>query len=84
MNAEDDDFTKSTGRSKKRVAKGQNKTAELSNYMEPIVYDQCIDDDDVEFYDCAFEINGSGIKADENGGGRVLPSWSAPGNWKDC
>ncbi|XP_041012179.1 ATP-dependent DNA helicase Q-like 4A [Juglans microcarpa x Juglans regia] len=56
-NAEDDDFTKSTGRSKKRVAKGQNKTAELSNYMEPDVYDQCIDDD-VEFYDCAFEING--------------------------
>lgn len=54
--------------------------------MEPDVYDQCIDDDDVEFYDCAFEINGSGsdIKADENdGGGRVLPSWSTPGNGKD-
>lgn len=48
--------------------------------MEPDVYHQCIDDDDdVEFYDCDFEIGGSDIKADENGGGRVLPSWSVPG-----
>lgn len=66
---EHDDFTRSTGRSKKRVAKEQNKMADISNYI----------DDDQDFYDYDFEMNGSDMKADQNGG-RVLPTWSAPGN----
>lgn len=73
----DADFTKSTGRSKKRVAKGQNKSAELSNYIEPDNCKQSIDDDP-DFYDCDFDINGSEI-TDQNIDGRVLPSWSEPG-----
>jgi bloom syndrome protein len=59
-NPEDDDFTKSTGRSKKRAATAQKKPAD----MEPVCYNQGIDDD-LDFYDCD---------------GRVLPSWSTAGN----
>lgn len=76
-NVEDDDFTRSTGRSKKRVAKEPNKIAEISNYKEPD-YNHCVDDDQ-DFYDYDFEMNGSDMKADQNEG-RVLPPWSAPGN----
>jgi bloom syndrome protein len=77
-NVEDDDFTRSTGRTKKKVAKEPNKIADITNYIEPGYYNHGVDDDQ-DLYDYDFEMNGSDMKANENGG-RVLPPWSAPGN----
>ncbi|KAJ4717333.1 DNA helicase, ATP-dependent [Melia azedarach] len=77
---DDDDFTKSTARSKRRASKNQNKTEEVINYKEPESYNEYIDD--LDFEDCHydFEMNGSATEPDQNNGGRVLPSWSKPGN----
>ncbi|OAY39796.1 ATP-dependent DNA helicase Q-like 4A isoform X1 [Manihot esculenta] len=77
---EEDDFTKSTGRSKKRAAKLQNKDTEVYNARETD-QNQCLDDD-LDFEDSCYdhETNGSAVEADKNGTGRVLPSWSTPGN----
>ncbi|XP_002530679.2 ATP-dependent DNA helicase Q-like 4A isoform X1 [Ricinus communis] len=80
-NAEEaDDFTKSTGRSKKRVAKLQNKDTDIYTSRETN-NSQCLDDD-LDFEDSChdFETNGSAIEAGKNDAGRVLPSWSTPGN----
>ncbi|KAL0013198.1 hypothetical protein SO802_000267 [Lithocarpus litseifolius] len=77
-NFEDDDFSRSTGRSKKRAVMEQKKTAETSNGMKPDSYNQCRDDD-LDFYDYDFEMNDSKTKASSNNG-RVLPLWSAAGN----
>lgn len=77
---EEDDFTKSTGRSKKRAAKLQNKDTEVYNARETD-QNQCLDDD-LDFEDSCYdhETTGSAVEADKNGTGRVLPSWSTPGN----
>ncbi|BFG30236.1 hypothetical protein CerSpe_165100 [Prunus speciosa] len=77
-NFDDDDFTKSTDRSKKRAPKRQNKTIEAYSYAEPD-YPQLIDDE-LDLYDYDFEVNASDMKTNENAGGRVLPQWSTPGN----
>ncbi|KAI5593411.1 hypothetical protein BDE02_03G013400 [Populus trichocarpa] len=42
---EEDEFTKSTGRSKKRTATRQNKGSEVHNSMEPVSCNQFLDDD---------------------------------------
>ncbi|TXG64063.1 hypothetical protein EZV62_011057 [Acer yangbiense] len=76
----DDDYTKSTARSKKRIAKIQNQNAEVLHSKEPEVYSECLDDVDFDDYNYNFEINGSAVKGDQNSGGRVLPPWSTSGN----
>ena len=40
---EDDEFTRSTGRSKKRIATRQNKGSEVHNSMEPVSCNQFLD-----------------------------------------
>ncbi|XP_044512347.1 ATP-dependent DNA helicase Q-like 4A isoform X2 [Mangifera indica] len=79
-NKEDDDFTKSTARSKKRAANWQNNNAKAFHSQDTDSYNQCIDDPDFDdcFYDC--EMNGEATKPDQNIGGRVLPSWQSPGH----
>ncbi|KAK9286396.1 hypothetical protein L1049_014792 [Liquidambar formosana] len=78
---EDDDFTESTCRSKKRATECQNKSAEVCNSGEPDYFNQCLDDDlDFDNSNYNFEVNGLDINAEQNGAGRVLPSWSMPGN----
>lgn len=72
---DDDDFTKSTARSKKRASKSQNKTVEVINHNEPDSY-ECVDDLDFDEYEYVYEMNGSTTKPDQNNGGRVLPRWS--------
>ncbi|KAG6781973.1 hypothetical protein POTOM_011359 [Populus tomentosa] len=42
---EEDEFTKSTGRSKKRTATRQKKGSEVHNFMEPVSCNQFLDDD---------------------------------------
>ncbi|KAL5856966.1 hypothetical protein ACOSQ3_004424 [Xanthoceras sorbifolium] len=79
-NEVDDDFTKSTARSKKRLAKIQNQNAEVINSKEPDCYTECLDDINFDDYGYNFEINGPAMKHDQNSGGRVLPTWSASGN----
>lgn len=78
---EDDDFTKSTGRSKKRASLGPNKDAKVYNSREMDCYNQCLDDD-LDFDDSChdLETNGPELKVEQDGEGRVLPSWSTPGN----
>ncbi|KAF5733498.1 putative DNA helicase hus2 [Tripterygium wilfordii] len=71
----EDDFTKSTGRSKKRATRKEKKREEVNN-SEPDCFIQCLDDD-LDFDDDIYEL---GIQAGQNGAGRVLPSWSAKGN----
>ncbi|XP_009355148.2 ATP-dependent DNA helicase Q-like 4A [Pyrus x bretschneideri] len=74
---EDDDF-RSTDRSKKRAPKTQSNTIETFRYVEPD-YSEFIDDElDLSGYD--FEANVPDMKTNQNGGGRVLPQWSTPGN----
>ncbi|XP_068329052.1 ATP-dependent DNA helicase Q-like 4A isoform X1 [Pyrus communis] len=76
-NVEDDDF-KSTDRLKKMALKKQSKTIEAYSYVEPD-YSVFIDDElDLSGYD--FEANAPDMKTNQNGGGRVLPRWSTPGN----
>ncbi|KAM2156196.1 hypothetical protein ACFX1R_041918 [Malus domestica] len=76
-NVEDDDF-KSTDRLKKMALKKQSKTIEAYSYVEAD-YSVFIDDElDLSGYD--FEANVPDMKTNQNGGGRVLPQWSTPGN----
>lgn len=77
-NVEDDDFTKSTDRLKKRASKRQNKIIEDYSYPEPDNNE--IIDDELDFYGYNFEVNASATKTVQNVGGRVLPQWSKPGN----
>ncbi|CAK7357053.1 unnamed protein product [Dovyalis caffra] len=73
---EDDEFTKSTGRSKKRAAMRQSKGSEVPNSVEPDYCNQFLDDelDFVHSYH-DIETNGSEVKAEQNVTGRLLPSW---------
>ncbi|OVA10929.1 Helicase [Macleaya cordata] len=76
---EDDDFTDSTGSLKKRATEeGLRRSAEDSSASK---YEQCIDID-LDWEDPNNDIgnNGSYSKGEQNSGGRVLPSWSKPGN----
>ncbi|PON33177.1 DNA helicase, ATP-dependent [Parasponia andersonii] len=77
-NLEDFEFN-STSRSKKMATKRQNNVAEACNNTEQKYYSQYIDDD-LDFEDNDFDNNGSGRKTNQNGSGRVLPSWSTPRN----
>ncbi|KAI5335449.1 hypothetical protein L3X38_025582 [Prunus dulcis] len=77
-NFDDNDFTKSTDRSKKKAPKRPNKTIEAYSYAEPD-YPQLIDDE-LDLYCYDFEVNASDMKTNQNAGGRVLPQWSTPGN----
>ncbi|XWS67950.1 hypothetical protein CRYUN_Cryun04dG0048600 [Craigia yunnanensis] len=73
-NADDDDFTRSTGRSKKRTIEKQDKDGEAYSSKSSDYYNnQCPADDDLDFDD---ESNSPNIRVDMNGLGRVLPSWS--------
>lgn len=60
---EEDEFMKSTGRSKKRA------TAKEPDYYE------CLDHLDFEGAD-DFEMDDSNLKSEQNRGGRVLPPWT--------
>ncbi|KAA8536559.1 hypothetical protein F0562_029037 [Nyssa sinensis] len=78
---DDNDFIESTGRSKKRVLKNQNKSADVIDYKDQEYNNRCLDVDlDFDDFCNDAEINGSDLKGDQNGAGRVLPSWSTPGN----
>lgn len=80
-NPEDDDFTKSTDRSRGRAMKRHNKGGEANNTRETDYYNQCIDDDlDFDDANCDVAINGSAPKVDRDGARRTLPSWSTPSN----
>lgn len=57
----DDDFPKSTARSKKRAAKIQNQNAEVPALKE-VDYTECLDDEDFDDFSYNFEINGSTMK----------------------
>ncbi|XP_039173258.1 ATP-dependent DNA helicase Q-like 4A isoform X2 [Eucalyptus grandis] len=69
---EDDDFTRSTGHSKKRatVIEAQNYNNQAVNKPGDDI--TCIDDLDFEDYDFDVDADASNV----NSGGRVLPSWS--------
>lgn len=72
---EDYEFTKSTDRSKKRATNRQNINAEACNSVEPDYHNQFANND-LDFEDEDFEIDGSEMKtSDKDGGGRVLPTW---------
>ncbi|KAL6176388.1 hypothetical protein ACLB2K_053022 [Fragaria x ananassa] len=75
---EDNDFTKSTDRSKKKASKRQIKPIEDYSYQEPD--SNQIMDDDLDVYGYNFEVNASATKTVQNVGGRVLPQWSTHGN----
>ncbi|KAJ7946603.1 DNA helicase, ATP-dependent [Quillaja saponaria] len=72
---EDDDFTKSTGRSKKRTLQTLNKNTEVCDSAETKYYNQLIDDD--PYFDNDFGNNELNTIGDRNGGGRVPPAWSS-------
>lgn len=72
-----DDIMENTDRSSKRATKTLKKRVELDNSKDPYYYDQCVDDDlDFEDFSYDAEMNGFDLKPDQNGAGRVLPSWS--------
>lgn len=72
-----DDIMENTDRSSKRATKTLKKRVELDNSKDPYYYDQCVDDAlDFEDFSYDAEMNGSDSKPDQNGAGRVLPSWS--------
>lgn len=73
-NAEDDDFTKSTGRSKKRTVKRRNKKAEIHDSAEEDYYYGCLDDD-LDFDN--IEDDALDKISCRNAAGRVLPEWTA-------
>ncbi|KAF3444465.1 hypothetical protein FNV43_RR14157 [Rhamnella rubrinervis] len=74
-NIEEYEFTKSNDRSMKRATKRQNKYVGATNLMDSDYGNQCADDD-LDFEDEVFEINGSDMKTNQNqNGGRVLPPW---------
>lgn len=76
-NAEDDDddaFIKSTGRSKKRTVKRQNKKAEVYDSAEEDYYHGCLDEE-LDFDNIENEaLDKITCRNDE---GRVLPQWTA-------
>lgn len=66
----DDDLIEMSGRSKKRLAKKQDKQSSIDQVYSTHI-DQC---DDIDFDDNLFDIAVS--EAVQATGGRVLPSWS--------
>ncbi|KAL0335240.1 UNVERIFIED_CONTAM: ATP-dependent DNA helicase Q-like 4A [Sesamum radiatum] len=70
----EDDFTESTGRSKKRLTKKQNQTSNSTDHACVVIDDQF---EDIDFDDNLFDVEVSEV---DQGGGRVLPSWSTTGN----
>ena len=73
-NAEDDEFTKSTGRSKKRTVKRKNKKAEIYDSAEEDNYYGCLDED-LDFDNIENEaLNKLNCRTAD---GRVLPQWTA-------
>ncbi|KAJ1385671.1 Winged helix-like DNA-binding domain superfamily [Sesbania bispinosa] len=73
-NAEDDDaFTKSTGRSKKRTVKRQNKKAEIYDSAEEDYYHGCLDEE-LDFDN--LENDALNQITCTNAAGRVLPEWT--------
>ncbi|XWS54876.1 hypothetical protein CRYUN_Cryun10bG0127200 [Craigia yunnanensis] len=74
-----DEFTRSTDRSKKRTVKRQNQDGDAYCSKDPEDYNnnQSPADDDLDFddYDYDVESNCPEVRADLNGSGRVLPSW---------
>ncbi|XP_062077326.1 ATP-dependent DNA helicase Q-like 4A isoform X2 [Humulus lupulus] len=77
-NLEDFEYN-STGRSKKMATKREPKVANFGNNMEQDNFNQYIDDD-LDFVECDFNNIASAMKTNQNYSGRVLPSWSTPGN----
>lgn len=75
-NAEDDDdaFTKSTGRSKKRTVKRKNRKAEVYDSAEED-YFHGLPDEDLDFD--VIEIDALDQVSCKNIAGRVLPQWTA-------
>ncbi|KAL3538533.1 hypothetical protein ACH5RR_001899 [Cinchona calisaya] len=75
---DDEDFTESTVRPKKRVLQKQNVSVQATDNVDPAFYD-CIFYDDLDFDDSNYgvESNGTSSNTDVNDGGRVLPSWSS-------
>ncbi|XP_061337155.1 ATP-dependent DNA helicase Q-like 4A [Gastrolobium bilobum] len=74
-NAEDEDaFTKSTGRSKKRTVKRQNKKAEMCDSADEDYYHGCLDED-LDFDN--IENDALDKLTCRNAAGRVLPQWTA-------
>lgn len=74
-----DDFMESTGRSKKRVLKKQNRSIEVVDFSEVDYYNGSADDVELDFDGTDFDIenNVSDLNVERNAGGRVLPYWSA-------
>lgn len=74
-----DDFMESTGRSKKRVLKKQNRSIEVVDFSEVDYYNGSADNVELDFDGTDFDIenNVSDLNVERNAGGRVLPYWSA-------
>ncbi|TKY71366.1 ATP-dependent DNA helicase Q 4A [Spatholobus suberectus] len=73
-NAEDDSFTKSTGRSKKRTVKRQNRKAVIYDSEKEDYFQGC-PDEDLDFD--IIEIDALDEATCRNAAGRVLPQWTA-------
>ncbi|KAK4401971.1 ATP-dependent DNA helicase Q-like 4A [Sesamum angolense] len=71
----EDDFTESTGRSKKRLTKKQNQASNSTDHACVVIDNQF---EDIDFDDNLFDVEVSEV--DQGSGGRVLPSWSTTGN----
>ncbi|KAK4438311.1 ATP-dependent DNA helicase Q-like 4A [Sesamum alatum] len=71
----EDDFTESTGRSTKRLAKKQNETSNSTDHACVVIDHEF---EDINFDDNLFDVEVSEV--DQGSGGRVLPSWSTRGN----
>ncbi|KAH6766488.1 DNA helicase [Perilla frutescens var. hirtella] len=71
-NSNDDDFTQSTARSKKRLVKKKNKNSEAFTHANayPALDDQF---EDIDFDDNLFDVEVS--EGNQNSGGRVLPTY---------
>ncbi|KAL7157320.1 hypothetical protein ABFS83_02G070000 [Erythranthe nasuta] len=67
----EDDFTESTGRSKRRLTKNRNKSPEV---IDCSLLDGL---EDIDFDDNLFDVSVGEV--DQGGGGRALPSWSTNG-----
>lgn len=71
VNSNEDDFIESTSKSKKRSTKKQSQNSEVVNLS---LTDQF---EDIDFDDDLFDVR---VSEADQGGGRVLPSWSTQGS----
>ncbi|XP_059648178.1 ATP-dependent DNA helicase Q-like 4A [Cornus florida] len=76
---DDEDFARSTGRSKKRVLKKQDKSTAAIDCRDQDYFNQCADVD-LDFDDFYYDVenDGSSLNVNQNNSGRVLPAWSTP------